>query len=192
MASDIVKYISDHQLQRPNLIGHSMGGKTVMAMLQNFSLSIAQAIILDIAPVGYQHDHDQLLDAMHILDLKSLESRSQADLLLSEQISEAGIRQFLLQNLAREGSGFRWRINLAAISANRSLIFSYPGGEIVTEKVIFIAGEQSDYIQPAHYPALKSHFPNAEIAHIAGAGHWLHAEQPAALLKLLFRYLDPK
>jgi pimeloyl-ACP methyl ester carboxylesterase len=192
MAGDVDKYISDNGLVSPAIIGHSMGGKTAMTLLQNFPVEIAQAVILDIAPVAYQHDHDQLLDAMQGLDLNALGSRSEADTALSAKIPESGIRQFLLQNLVRSDGGFGWRINLDAISANHRLIFGYPGGNTVEASVKFIGGEQSEYILPEHYPVLKRHFPNAEITHIKGAGHWLHAERPDAVLGLLLQYLDDK
>jgi pimeloyl-ACP methyl ester carboxylesterase len=32
-------------------------------------------------------------------------------------------------------------------------------------------------------------FPNAQLATIEEAGHWVHAEQPAALLELIQRFL---
>jgi esterase len=33
-------------------------------------------------------------------------------------------------------------------------------------------------------------FPNAEIANIDNAGHWLHAEQPTAFLAVLEAFLN--
>jgi pimeloyl-ACP methyl ester carboxylesterase len=190
MAADVEKYITDHGLNKPSLIGHSMGGKTVMTLLQNFDVTLGQAVILDIAPVTYRHDHDHLLHAMQGLDLESLKSRSDANQALSGNIPEHGIRQFLLQNLERSETGFRWRINLQAIAVNRGEIFGYPGGDVVIAPIHFIGGDRSEYLISGYYPELKSHFPNARIQHIANAGHWLHAEQPEALLDLLTLHLE--
>ena len=47
---------------------------------------------------------------------------------------------------------------------------------------LFIYGANSHYVlQPGREAALRR-FPNAEFLEIPNAGHWLHAEQPAAFL----------
>jgi esterase len=43
---------------------------------------------------------------------------------------------------------------------------------------LFLSGALSDYVTPAHRPAIKVLFPNARFAKIPGAGHWLHADRP--------------
>lgn len=43
---------------------------------------------------------------------------------------------------------------------------------------MFIAGAESDYIQPDARPLIKAQFPKARQIKIPGAGHWLHAEKP--------------
>jgi len=54
---------------------------------------------------------------------------------------------------------------------------------------LFVAGGRSDYLRPGHEPAIRQLFPNAEIAVIDNAGHWLHAEQPAAFLAIVEAFL---
>jgi pimeloyl-ACP methyl ester carboxylesterase len=55
---------------------------------------------------------------------------------------------------------------------------------------LFVAGSRSDYVQPSHEPAIRRLFPNAEIARLDSAGHWLHAEQPAVFLAIIERFLS--
>jgi pimeloyl-ACP methyl ester carboxylesterase len=37
--------------------------------------------------------------------------------------------------------------------------------------------------------AVASRFPHAETAHVPGAGHWPHVEQPAAVAAILTRFV---
>jgi esterase len=43
---------------------------------------------------------------------------------------------------------------------------------------LFLRGERSDYVQPAHQSAILGLFPRAVTETLSGAGHWLHAEAP--------------
>src|SRR5258708_35365386 len=92
-------------------------------------------------------------------------------------------RGFLLQNLVFENGTVSWRANLAAIEREMPHLAGFPAvaeGRTYEGPALFIAGGRSDYVQPAHEPAIRHLFPNAEIARIENAGHWLHAEQPDA------------
>ena len=189
MAQDLAVFIDDNHLDGAHLIGHSMGGKTVMAYLQHQKPSIARSVIVDIAPVTYSHDHDQLIDALQKLDLDSISSRNEADQLLSIDLPDAPIRQFLLQNLVRVEDGFSWRINLAAITQNKDSLFAYPESQPSKAEILFIRGNHSDYILTEHYDFIDRQFPNSRIQTMEGTGHWLHAEKPRELTEWLFEFL---
>jgi pimeloyl-ACP methyl ester carboxylesterase len=108
-------------------------------------------------------------------------------------IPDAAERGFLLQNLLFENGGARWRLNLAAIEEEMPRLVGFPAvpaGRTYDGPALFIAGGRSDYLQPAHEPTIRSLFPHAEIARIDNAGHWLHAEQPAAFLATVEAFLD--
>jgi pimeloyl-ACP methyl ester carboxylesterase len=51
--------------------------------------------------------------------------------------------------------------------------------------VCFVKGEKSDYIKKEDEQLIASQFSNSEILTIANAGHWVHAENPTALLNLI-------
>ena len=183
LADDAADFINSHGLERPHLVGHSMGGKAIMVLLQNRKLGASKATIIDIAPVSYTHSHEHLIDALHAIDPGKLDSRRQADELLSSVIPEISLRQFLLQNLVRKNGQFHWRINLNAIKENGPSLYAYPDGFPSHSEVLFIRGEKSDYIRSES--DVKTTFPNSSLQTIRGAGHWLHTERPDALLELL-------
>jgi esterase len=188
LAGDIENYIRSGNLKSPHILGHSMGGKACMVLVQTFDLDLNQVFIVDIAPVAYQHDHDDLINALVSLDLEDLISRKEADEKLSATISSQPIRQFLLQNLKRGEMGFEWRINLSAIVANKPEIFGFPPSDPVSNSMVFIAGGASTYISNDSRAAILKAFPNSILKTIPSAGHWLHAEQPQTLLNIINKH----
>ena len=184
MAGDIAGLIDRRGLVRPHVIGHSMGGKTVMTMLAG-EIPLGQVFVVDIAPVAYTHDFHDLVQAMLSVDLSQLKSRNAADVQLASAIPDSQLRAFLIQNLRRADEGFEWRINLRAMAVNMRSLVGYPRLVPSDHHVTFVAGGESDYIQPQYHAAINALFPDHELVTIPGAKHWVHAEKPDELLKVL-------
>ncbi len=53
---------------------------------------------------------------------------------------------------------------------------------------LFIRGGDSPYLDNQHRDALLRQFPQAHI--ISGAGHWVHAEKPDAVLRAVRRFFN--
>ena len=73
MSDDIIELIEDLRLPvPPHIVGHSMGGKIVMALLLKRPDIVNKAIVVDIAPVSYsQQDggsHYKIIDFMANFD----------------------------------------------------------------------------------------------------------------------------
>ncbi len=191
MTDDLKELLDDEQIEKYSLLGHSMGGKTAMNFAIQYPEKIIKLIIVDIAPKRYPPRHQNILKGVHSLTLHEINTRKEADDLLSVTINNAGIRQFILKNLSRNPEGlFYWKINWKAIEDNIQAI-----GEpllshaVFSGKVMFIRGAQSDYILNEDEPLLKKHFPDAVLITIKKAGHWVHAEQPAQLLALIKQFI---
>ena len=189
MAGDVARFIKTHEIQNPIVLGHSMGGKTAMALAQKRLAAISKLIIADIAPVPYRHSHEEFVTAMQHVDFDQVTSRQDVDRQLGQDIANSQVRQFLLQNLARDGGKYRWRINLDAIAENMSQLLDYRIKEVSNVEALFIAGSLSHYITDDHHHGIRQLFPSAYIESIAGAGHWLHAEQPVRFINLVQHFL---
>jgi pimeloyl-ACP methyl ester carboxylesterase len=166
-----------------DVLGHSMGGKAAMRLALERADLVGRLIVADIAPVAYGHTQAHLIAAMRGLDLAGLHERREADARLALAVADPGVRAFLLQSLDLRAQPPRWRLNLDALEAEMPAILGWPdpaGLPPFNGKALFLAGGQSDYVRPEHRPAIRALFPQAVIARIPGAGHWLHAEQPRA------------
>ncbi|MGI9288958.1 MAG: alpha/beta fold hydrolase [Pseudomonadales bacterium] len=191
MADDVLQLIDDQTLSPAHLLGHSMGGKTAMQLALNYPQHVGKLIVADIAPVTYQHAHTNVLQGLTAVAETRVSSRQQADDILAQHVSEAGVRGFLLKSLTRKPQGdYTWQLNLDAIEVNYDELAKGNSGEPFTGDTLFIKGDQSDYILPEHKDAVLALFPNAQVRVIANAGHWLHAEQPETFNNIVERFLN--
>lgn len=192
MVSDLEKYIKTHQLGKVNLLGHSMGGKTVMCFASMNPSLVNKIIIADIAPRKYPILHQTILDAISNLDFEEIHSRKQADENLAKSISDFSVRQFLLKNLYwKEKGKLDFRFNTDTIRNNiKNVGVALPTVAYFDGPALFLDGSKSDYIKPEDEDDISLHFPNYEIEEIANAGHWLHAEQPKIFYNLVSEFLE--
>ncbi len=191
MAADLSEFIKDHSLENPVLIGHSMGGKTVMQYAMAYPGTYDKLVIVDIGIKAYPPHHASLIEGMNALPLAEIESRQQADELFSAHEPIKAVRQFLLKNLYRtEEDTFEWRFNLPILSSDIEKVgVEIPNLRTVTEPTLFIKGALSPYIKEPDWESIQELFPNSELVTIPNAGHWVHAEQPKAFVEELTGFL---
>jgi esterase len=193
MAEDLRAAMRTRGHCRYDLIGHSMGGKVAMVAALADPGAITRLVVVDIAPVAYPVPYLTYVRAMRALDLGLIRRRSEADVRLTNVIADAAERAFLMQNLVFGDGAPRWRLNLAALEAALPTLASFPEfppGTCYNGPTLFIAGGKSNAVRPRHEAAIKALFPNATIAWIEDAGHWVHAERPEAFLSLVEPFLD--
>ena len=190
LTEDLQEFIEEHKLQKPAIIGHSMGGKTAMNYAVRYGDNLGKLIVVDIVPKSYPVHHDHILEGLMAVSAAALTSRNDADQVLSVYVPEAKVRQFLLKNLSRKSEGgFEWKINVDAINKNIEAMGSGMVQEGTYEgPVLFVKGKRSDYYKEGDEERIKKIFPNATFAAL-DTGHWVQAENPEAFGKLVLNYL---
>lgn len=175
------------------LVGHSMGGKIAMALALRRPELLQRLCVVDIAPVTYpaQRDFTGYIDAMRSLDLATLPSREAADQQLASAVPSPTIRAFLLQNLRRDGSGWRWQMNLRLLGDHLDALGGWPELEAAPYPgpTLWIAGAESGYIRSDDEPIMRGYFPQLRTVRVKGAGHWVHSEQPETFRQVLDAFL---
>lgn len=189
LARDLARVIDE--IGAPcDVLGHSMGGKAAMVLALSHGEQVNRLIVADIAPVAYEHSQISNIAVMKSIPIDRITRRSEADEIMAEQISEPGVRAFLLQSLILSPEGNRWALNLDALQANMSAIVGFPdvqgrfGGP-----ALFLRGGLSPYVQDAHRPLIFGLFPQARIETVPEAGHWLHVDRPREFLAAVSGFL---
>jgi pimeloyl-ACP methyl ester carboxylesterase len=193
MAVDVAQLLYRLELSDCYILGHSMGGKVAMMLALQDPDLVARLIVADIAPVSYFHHYDDLINPILALPLQTIDSRAQADQLLRQNIPEDQLRAFLLQNLVREATGWRWRVNWEVIQRDMEWLTDFgdlPQDWFIELPILFLRGEKSDYIGEAEVEVIRQRFQNYRIETIEAAGHWLHAEKPEPFNRLVVDFLQ--
>lgn len=189
MAQQVNEWMSEQDIQAAHVVGHSLGGKVAMELALTAPDKVERMVVIDIAPVAYAPKHDRIFEGLLAIDPAAVGERGEADRVLAEYVPEAAVRSFLLKNLVKAGDGFAWRMNLndlhrlypQLVKGNRMGAFA--------RDVLFLKGADSDYLSSKHKEDIVERFPAAQLRVVEGTGHWLHAEKPELVGKLILKFL---
>ncbi|MBI5721446.1 MAG: alpha/beta fold hydrolase [Burkholderiales bacterium] len=183
LADDLLELIEREGLVRPYLVGHSMGGKAAMALALAAPYAVGGASVIDVAPLSYvdrlTHQVHSMMDA-----LAHAPPRTAA--------ADAVLAQWLMPRVDSGHTYVDRRSFLPAIAMSLHDLCGFPSPlrYLSTELPLHaLAGSQSDCVQPALAALYQPMFPRVRMEVIEGAGHWVHADRPQALLASLRRAL---
>ena len=193
MAHDLKEFIDYHNLHNPILLGHSMGGKTVLFFELLYPNVSVKNIVVDIAPRAYEPHHQEVLEALKAVDFSNINTRKEAEVILGNYISDFGTKQFLLKNIywrEDETKQMDWRFNLKVICENIDSIGIELPFFTSNKPFLFIRGDKSNYINDTDCVEIEKRFTKIEIETIPNSGHWVHAEQPDAFFNCVLKFIS--
>jgi esterase len=188
MAADVLAWMDAHGVGQAELVGHSMGGKVAMVLACRHPERVGRLVVVDIAPKDYSWPaRRQEFAAMNELKLAGLKSRAEAEARFEPRVPGWADRKFLTTNLERTPDGWKWQVNLPAITAALGELERNPlgPGDRFLGPTLFIAGETSRYILPGDRGVILAHFPSARFDVIAGSGHTPHIEAREAFVRAM-------
>ncbi|GKX60528.1 acyl-CoA esterase [Leminorella grimontii] len=186
MAEDVLALLEQLELRDVILVGHSMGGKVAMMITSLAPERVRRLAVIDIAPVAYQQrHHDDVFAALKAVTQSGVATRSEAAIVMRSAGLEEGVLQFLLKSF-HQGA---WRFNVPALWQHYDDIIGWQEVPAWNGPVIFIRGELSPYIRESARDAIARQFPSARAYVVAGSGHWVHAEKPQQVTRILRRFM---
>ncbi|QMV15082.1 alpha/beta fold hydrolase [Vibrio spartinae] len=190
MAEDVAHLIRSLDLPPVILIGHSMGGKVAMKLAALDPQLVRELIVIDMAPLKYhERHHDDVFAGLFAVLEKQPPDREAAMQILAQHIEPESVRQFLGKSLYRDGDKMAWRFQVEALYNNYEHILDWQPIQPVQKPTLFLKGGDSDYISSDAQTPILEQFPHAKAHIIANTGHWLHAEKPQDVLRVIRKFL---
>ncbi|KAF9284371.1 hypothetical protein BGZ68_004713 [Mortierella alpina] len=193
MAHDVDRFMKEHSLERPIVIGHSMGGKVAMTLALKHT-PVDRIVVVDMAPVKVKLSSEfaKYVKAMKVIQEANVKKQSEADAILKDTVVDIGVRQFLLTNLKRDahGDGYSFRVPIETLGDSLEKLGQFdfvPGQDKFEGKTLFIKGNKSGYIREKELDAIRTFFPKARVEGL-DTGHWVHAEKPEEFLQLVTQF----
>ena len=158
-----------------------MGGKTVMKLALEHPEKVDKLVVVDVAPVEYEDSHSMVFKALFAVDLKTLQSRQEAETIMRKYLdNDESTVQFLMKGLYRDDDNkFQWRFNVQSLhDAYDEISSGITSDKPFEGQTLFVKGEISNYINASNFSEIMDLFPHNQLAEIAGAGHWVHADNP--------------
>jgi pimeloyl-ACP methyl ester carboxylesterase len=193
MAEDLRRLMAELYMPTAHLLGHSMGGKTVMRFAELYPEQVDKAVVVDIAPSGSIGSHSLIFESLLEVSLDKISERSEVEEQLVSKGIERDVVLFLMKNLKRskESGGFEWKANISVLWNNyQNILASVVPAEPIGSDFLFVAGGKSKYISEEDKPLMAQFFPEYRLEVVEGAGHWVHAEKPKELLELVKGFID--
>ncbi|CAM2810688.1 alpha/beta fold hydrolase [Vibrio mytili] len=191
MAQDVAKLLRHLNLDPAIIIGHSMGGKVAMKLVDIAPTLVTQLVVLDIAPVAYTvNRHENVFKGLQAVLENSPTSRQQAMSILEQHIEIDGVRQFLSKSLFKNGDKMDWRFNVTSLFKHYADIMGWQQITPTDVPTLFVKGGDSDYLLPEHQQSVQMQFNNTKAHIIANTGHWLHAEKPLEVLRVIRKHIS--
>lgn len=207
LAADVEQFCLIHRLDKPILVGHSMGAKTVMAAALRRPDLAQMMISVDNAPVDFTHGATgfskfgkyvkqliKITNQRHPI----LKTMKEADAVLKEVEDSLPVRQFLLTNIKRDAKAaegdlvLKAKVPLEILGKTLQNISAFPfdpDQRHWSGPSLFVRGEKSSYVSDEMMPEIGRFFPAFQTKDI-DAGHWLISEKPKEFVDIVCEWIE--
>ena len=189
-AGDVAALAEGLEAPAGAIMGHSFGGKVALAYAGRAPRGLEQVWVMDSTPDARQLGGSawEMLQVLRELPDHFAAREELVDVLVAHGVEE-GVARWMATNLEREAEGlYRWRFDLDALEALMNDFFTTdlwhvveappPGAEVHVVKATrstILSAEAAGRVRGAE----RAHLHEVE------GGHWLNADAPDALVRLL-------
>jgi pimeloyl-ACP methyl ester carboxylesterase len=195
--SDLEALIRHLGLERPVLVGQSMGALNALSYAARHAELLAGLVLVDMTPDVRMAGAKRIFDFVTApAELDSVEEFVSRAVEFNPSRDSRLLRRSLLHNLRQLPNGkWTWKYDRRAMTREH---FEKVHGEVsairerlgeVTCPTLVVRGESSDVVSPESAEALAKALPDATRTTIADAGHTVQGDNPRALAAAIGAFL---
>lgn len=192
-AADLARFITECELARPVIVGHSMGGIGVLAFAQRYSERARAAVAIDVA-VTSSRGRDRYLRRLRALPTVTYPDLETAKARFRLMPAEGDVPSAILREIAEKSLG-RTEDGRYTLKFDRESFFGSDGidalGAIRAARIplLLIRGGLSRIMTSEGAQHAVEASPLAQLEVIPGAHHHLPLERPDALAELIQKFV---
>jgi len=183
------------------LVGHSLGGKVVLAMERASGHRFPRAVVLDASPSPRPDGlgAEQTRDILALLGRLPRAYRTRTDFVTAVEGGgqPRAIAQWLAMALRPAEGGFVLSLDLPGLESLYRSVLAEDDWDVVTSvppghRLAFVVGGASPTVEPAARARLAALAPEVTLEEIPGSGHWVHVDAPDATFAAVERALSSR
>lgn len=195
-ADDLLRIVEEIGWQDFVLVGHSMGGRNVLNFATRYPEKLSHLVIEDIGPEANPLAHEYYEYLLNLVPAPFASREEAKRYFFEDFVKNAKTRenvqvmaQYFYSNMVETENGtVDWRFSKnGIIDSVRLGRNSERWDEVEALKVptLLVRGAHSKELTHENYEKMKALNPMIKGVEIAGAGHWVHSDQPQAFLEAL-------
>lgn len=198
-AEDVLQLVGELSGPVEALVGHSLGGKVVLAAQRASHQRFARALVLDASPSARPDGSgsEQSREVLALLATLPGSYRTRAAFVTAVEAGgqPRAIAQWLAMALQPDGQGFQLSLDLPGLESLFRSVLAEDDWDVVASvppghRLGFVVGGRSGVVDPEARARLAALAPAVTLEEIPGAGHWLQVDAPEATFAALERALS--
>lgn len=198
--ADLESLVDQLGFETFHLLGHSMGGTNSLVYGKKHPTRLASLVLEDSGPGAWSHSGGaERIDKELRNTPLSFETWDEARAFwrsIRPNVTEEAIESRVVNSLRETPAGIRWQHDQAGIAEcrlnpdkSREPPDLWPCVEAITCPTLLVRGAKSDYLSAETYRAMLERNPRLSGVEVAGAGHYVHDDQPVAFVEAVQAFL---
>ena len=198
--SDLATFVDRLGLARFHLLGHSMGGVNSILYAASHPGRLLSLILEDSGPGASQNSRGASRINAELANTPASfpdwESARAFWRSIRPNVTDAAIDSRVANSLKQGADRVEWRHDQAGIALcrltgdpTRTMPDLWPLIPQITCPALVIRGAESDYLSTETLTAMQAANPRLRGIEVAGAGHYVHDDQPAAFHRAVISFL---
>ncbi|MDY4790027.1 MAG: alpha/beta fold hydrolase [Bacteroidales bacterium] len=191
MAEIVYGFCNIKDLEKPIIIGHSMGGKIAMEMMNIDKDYFKALIVVDIHFKEYNTNTINSLLASTLIqtNISQFQNITQVKEHLVKENIPSDLIGIILKNVDYSRNNLSWKSNIPVLAKDYPKVLEKITVQENNTPTLLLRGENSNYVLDEDIISFQEVFKNSKVKTIPNSGHWVLVDNPTMLIKEIVDFI---